>query len=150
MKEFVLRLYTVFMIVLIMLAVIIVIGFCFGFRARILVTSSMEPNILKNSLVILNTSAPWDDLEEGNVIAFRANKTEVLHRITEVINKELIVTPDKGKGQATVSKSMYVGKEVMAFPVVGGWIRNVLEHWIWGVCLFAVGFVILGCLEGTL
>lgn len=105
-KKVGIRLYTVLMVVLSALAVIIFIGAAMGIRPRILVTSSMEPSIMKNSLVLVDTSIPYDTLEEGQVIAFRANNTEVLHKIIGVSDEGLIVTPDKRTGEAIVNKSL--------------------------------------------
>ena len=145
-KAFILRLHTVFMIVLVSLAVLMLFGMFIGSRPRILVTSSMEPDIPKNSLVLIDTSRKWTELEEGNAIVFRANKTEVLHRVREIRENELIVTPDKGTGSAIVNKSMYVGKEIIAFPLIGGWLREILMHEVWTVIGLAMLLIFIGCL----
>lgn len=107
-KQVLLRLYTVLMIVLSTLAIMIGVCAGMGIRPRILVTSSMEPEIRKNSLVLVDTSARFEDLEEGQVITFHANNTEVLHRVTGKNEDGLIVTPDKEIGEAVVNKNLCV------------------------------------------
>ena len=145
-KLVILRLHTVLMILLIALAAVMIAGIATGLRPRILVTASMEPRILKNSLVLVNTAAPYEQLSEGQVIAFRAGKTEVLHRITEIAEDgSLIVEPDNGSGEAIVEKVDYVGKEILAIPFIGGWLKLMLRH-MWIVIVVAVMLVIVGCL----
>ena len=145
-KLVLLRLHTVFMIVLIALAVLMAVGLAAGIRPRILITSSMEPSILKNSLVLVDISAPFESVSEGQVIAFRAGSTEVLHRVSEVNDDgSLIAVPDKGIGEAIVHKADYVGREVITFPFIGGWLRGMLNH-IWIVITIAAVLILAGCL----
>ena len=145
-KLVMLRLHTVLMILLIALATVMIAGIAIGLRPRILVTASMEPGILKNSLVLVNTAVPYEQLSEGQVIAFRAGQTEVLHRITEIAEDgSLTVEPDNGSGEAIVDKVDYVGKEILAIPFIGGWFKVMLRH-MWIVIVVAVMLVIAGCL----
>ena len=145
-KLVMLRLYTVLMILLIVLAVVMIAGIATGLRPRILVTASMEPGILKNSFVLVNTAVPYEQLSEGQVIAFRAGQTEVLHRITDIAeNGSLTVEPDNGSGEAIVEKVDYVGKEIIAIPFIGGWLKVMLRH-MWIVIVAAVMLVVVGCL----
>ncbi len=102
--------------------------------------------IWKNSLVLLDTNARFEELEEGQMIAFRANNAEVLHRITDRSETGLIVTLDKGTGETVINKSLYVGKEVISFPFVGRWLRWVLDGRMWTVVVVAVGLIVIGCL----
>ena len=147
MKQITMRLHIVLMIVLITLAVVAIIALALGVRPRILVTSSMEPSIYKNSLVLINTNAKYEELEEGEVIVFRAGNTEVMHRITGISEDgKLVVTPDKGQGLTLVEKATYVGKEVIAFPIIGGWLRSILEHGKAVVIGLGLVLVVLGCL----
>ena len=104
MKEMLKSLYTLLMCILIGFAVISSIGLARGIRPRILVTSSMQPSVYKGSLVLLNTYTPWEELVEGNVIAFRSAKTEVMHRIADVTDEGMILRPDNGNGESLVTK----------------------------------------------
>ena len=146
LKQVLLRFHTVLMVVVTALAVIMIAAIATGVRPRILITSSMEPGILKNSLVLVNTSTPYESLSEGQVITFRAGDTEVLHRVSEVAEDgSLIAVPDNGTGEATVNKVDYVGKEIIAFPFIGGWLRGILGH-AGVVVVLAVVLVVVGCL----
>ncbi len=134
------------MIVLSTLAIVIFVCAVMGIRPQILVTRSMESSVMKNSLLLLGTSARFEELEEDQVIAFRTGDTEVLHRVTGRDGNALIVTPDKGVGEAVVSKSMYIGKEVNSFLFVWGWVRWILGHGMWMVVVLAIGLIVIGCL----
>lgn len=145
MKETLKNLYTVLMCMLIGLAVVSFIGMTKGIQTRILTTSSMQPSVYKGSLVLLNVNSPWSSLEEGNVIAFRTGKTEVMHRITAVTDEGLILRPDNGKGESLVTRDMYVGKEIIAFPYIGGMIKPVILNGKKFVTGVAIAMILVGC-----
>ena len=137
--------YLVLMSVLIVLSLMALIGLMTGIRPRILTTDSMHPSIYKGSLVLLNVNSPWEELEEGDVIAFRTGATEVMHRVTAVTDEGLILKADNGEGESLVTKDMYVGKEVIAFPFIGVVLKPVLQHGKALVVLVAVVMIIAGC-----
>ena len=139
------NLYMVLLYVLITLAIVSTIELAKGIRTRILITSSMHPAVYKGSLVLLNIYAPWDSLEEGNISVFRAGETEVMHRVTRVLDDGLIIKPDNGNGESYVTKDMYVGKEIIAFPYIGLMLKPVLQHGKALVIVVAVAMIIMGC-----
>lgn len=145
MKETLKNLYIVLMCILIGLAVVSSIGLARGIRLRILVTSSMQPSVYKGSLLLLNINTPWDSLEEGDVVAFRTGETEVMHRITAVTDEGLILRPDNGNGESLVAKDMYVGKEIIAFPYIGGMIKPILLYGKKMVIIVAIAMIVFGC-----
>ncbi len=70
----------------------------------------------------------------------------MLHKVTGRDGDDLIVTPDRGTGEAVAGESMYVGKEVISFPFVGGWLRWVLEGRVWIVVVAGLALVVVGYL----
>lgn len=145
MKETIKNLYSVLMRIIILLMVISGIGISRGIRSRILITESMQPSVYKGSLVLLNINEHWDALEEGDIVAFRSGQTEIMHRVREVTDEGLILRPDNGNGESLVTKDMYVGKEVIAFPYIGGMIRPVLEDGKKYVIGVAIAMIVGGC-----
>lgn len=145
MKEMLKNLYTVLMCVLIVLVAIATIGLKNGIQTRILVTSSMQSAVNKGSLVLLNIKTPWEELEEGDIIAFRSSKTEVMHRVTAVTDEGLILRPDNGNGESFVTRDMYVGKEIIAFPYIGGMIKPVILNGNKFVIGAAIAMILVGC-----
>ena len=144
LKETLKNLYTVLMYVLIILAIIAIIGLMMGIRPRILVTDSMHPSVYKGSLVLLNIDTPWEEIEEGNIIAFRSGATEVMHRVKSITNDGMILKPDNGEGENFVTKDMYVGKEIIAFPYIGGMLKPILQNGKSKILLAAVILIIIG------
>ena len=132
------------MYTLITLALMAMIGLFAGIRFRILVTDSMHPSIYKGSLVLLNIDTPWEEIEEGNIIVFRSGATEVMHRVKSITNDGMILKPDNGEGENFVTKDMYVGKEIIAFPYIGGIIKPVLQEGKSKILLAAVILIIIG------
>ena len=145
MKETIKNVYSVLMAMLTVLAVVAVLGLCLGIRLKILTTDSMFPSIYKGSLVLVNVNAEWEKLHAGDVIVFRSSATEVMHRVTEITDTGLILKPDNGQGESLVSKDMYAGKEIIAFPFIGGMIKPVLQHGKKLVIIVAIVMILVGC-----
>ena len=133
------------MAVIVSLAIAMLIAMAFGIRPRALITSSMEPFIRKGSLVLVDTNTHFEDLAEGDAIVFRINSTEVLHRVTGSEGESVVAEPDNGDGEALVHKSMYVGKEIAAIPVIGGWVQWISRN-AWVVVVVGAALVVIGCL----
>ena len=57
----------------------------------------------------------------------------------------LILRPDNGNGESFVTKEMYVGKEIIAFPYIGGIIKPVLQHGKKMVIIVAMAMIVVGC-----
>ena len=144
LKETLRNLYVVLMYTLIVLALIAMIGLFAGIRIRILVTDSMHPSVYKGSLVLLNIDTPWEEIEEGNIIAFRSGATEVMHRVKSIIDDGMILKPDNGEGENFVTKDMYVGKEIIAFPYIGGMLKPILQEGKSKILLAALILIIIG------
>ena len=79
------------------------------------------------------------------MIAFRCDSTEVMHRVSEITDKGLILKPDNGEGESLVTKDMYVGKEIIAFPFIGTFLKIVLQQGRGIVLLAAVALIVVGC-----
>ena len=148
MKETFRNIYSVLMGILTILAVTAVLGLSLGIRPKILTTDSMFPSIYRGSLVLVNENADWESLNAGDVIVFRSGATEVMHRVTEISDAGLILKPDNGRGESLVTREMYVGKEILAFPFVGEIIKPILQRGKGGVILLAVGLILIGCYSG--
>ena len=144
LKETLRNLYVVLMYTLIVLALIAMIGLFAGIRIRILVTDSMHPSVYKGSLVLLNIDTPWEEIEEGNIIAFRSGATEVMHRVKLITDDGMILKPDNGEGENFVTKDMYVGKEIIAFPYIGGMLKPILQEGKSKILLAALILIIIG------
>ena len=146
-KETLINIYSVFMALITTLAVTAILALIIGIRPKILTTDSMYPSIYRGSLVLVNVSFAWDSIEEGDVIAFRSGSTEVMHRVTQKTVDHLVLKPDNGQGENLVTRDMYAGKEIIAFPYIGGMIKLVLQRGKGIVILLAVIMIVIGCMN---
>ena len=140
--------YTLLMGILVVLAVMTLFGLATGIRLRILTTDSMFPSLYRGSLILIDTDFAWEDLDKRDVIAFRSGSTEVMHRVTAVTEEGLVLKPDNGEGENLVSKDMYVGKEVVAFPFIGDMNKSILRNGKGVVCIAAMALIVAGCRGG--
>ena len=60
-------------------------------------------------------------------------------------NRELIVRSLADQGESVVTADIYLGKEVLSIPQVGGWIRSVFNY-KWIVVGVAGLLVVIGCI----
>ena len=141
------NMYMVLSGILSVLAVIALITMIMGIRPKILTTDSMYPSIYRGSLVLVDVNAAWESIKAGDVIAFRSGSTEVMHRVAEMTDAGLIVRPDNGQGESLVTGDMYAGKEIIAFPFVGGMIKPVLQHRKALVMIATMIMIITGCVS---
>ena len=71
--------------VAVLVAAIVIASF-FGFRMYIVQSGSMEPVLKTGSLVIVNENARYNDVEVGDIVAFKtATGTRVTHRVKSII-----------------------------------------------------------------
>lgn len=138
------RLYAIFCGLLAAVGIISIIAILFGVRPFVIVSESMQPEVPKNSLVLLDTHARFEDVEEGENIAYIQGQIEVLHKVTEVKEQEITVRPLSGNGKSVVKRDAFLGKEILSIPGIGDWTRRALQQRIIMI-IAAAGLVIVGC-----
>ncbi len=74
-------------------------------------------------------------------------ETETLGNIRSETDEGLILRPDNGNGESLVTKDMYVGKEIIAFPYMWGMVKPVLQYGKKIVILVAIALIAVGCWE---
>ena len=116
-----------------------------GIRPFVMISESMHPDVLKNSLVLLDTSSKIENVAVVDNVVYLLGKVEAVHKVSERTDEKLTVKSLADDGESTVTASTYVGKEVLSIPQVGGWIRNALDF-KWIVILAAAGLIVIGCI----
>lgn len=139
------NMYTVFCVVLIAIGIISLVGVMMGLRPFVMISESMHPEVPKNALVILNTSASFDEVRPGDNVAYVLGKVEAMHKVSRIEPDKLIVRSLADDVESVITASTYLGKEVLAVPGVGGWIRGVLDY-KWIVIVIAGLLVVVGCM----
>lgn len=97
----------------------------FGYRAYIITTNSMEPNISQGDIIIIKT-VEEERLNVDDIITFRKNNSIITHRITDIEtdekgNKQFITKGDNNNIEDTekVSYQEIEGKKIFKIPVLG-------------------------------
>ena len=145
LKATISNIYTVICIVVVTLGIISLIAVGMGLRPFVMISESMHPEVPKNALVILNTSASFDEVRPGDNVAYVLGKVEAMHKVVSVGSDELVVRSLADEGVSVVTPSTYLGRQVLVVPGVGGWIRSVLNY-RWVVIVAAVVLIIAGCI----
>ena len=107
-----------------------------GFDNYIVVSGSMEPNIPTGSFAVVNRNADFDDVEIGDVIFFKYDDMNIIHRVIEKtkINNKMYL---KTKGDANrkddgfiVDEGNYCGTNVFNINQLGYLVdfENLIEN----------------------
>jgi len=96
--------------------------FCFGIQPYVVESGSMQPTIETGSLCFINKRANYEDMQVGDVIAFKINtNTFVTHRINAITDEGF-----ETKGDANIAidnvitnKDNFIGKNIYSIPKVG-------------------------------
>lgn len=108
------------------LAILVFISTFFGIDKYVVISGSMEPNIPTGSVAVVNQNILFDDVKNGDVIVFRYNDMNIIHRVVDetVIDGEKHL---KTKGDANRSDDGYLttannycGKALFHIPKVFG------------------------------
>ena len=136
------------LIALVILACLpVVIPKLIGFQSYNVISGSMEPSITVGSIVYVK-SVDFDQLVEGDIIAFESGASVVTHRITSIDNSSKLITT---KGDANevedfvpVAYTNVIGKVVAHIPFLGyvaAWLSETLGK-IVAVIVLIVGVLL--------
>ena len=97
----------------------------FKYYAVAIATGSMVPNINKGDVVIVNQQFKTDDLEKGEIIAYKYGGKVIVHRINDLIKKDkTIIIYTKGDANNDVdgwkvTPDMIIGTVKNKIPAIG-------------------------------
>lgn len=100
----------------------------FGYKAYIIVTNSMEPNI-KIGDVVITKKVEQNELTKGDVITFKRGEEVITHRITKIDQKEegneYTTRGDNNniEDKEKVKYDMIEGKKIITIPYLGNIVR---------------------------
>ena len=106
------------------LAVIIAVAICFamGIKPYITMSGSMEPNIHTGSVCFVNTKADYDEIKEGDVIAFETSTGSLVTHRAIYVSSEGIETKgdnnDVSDGISTTAEN-FRGETLFSIPYAG-------------------------------
>lgn len=118
----------VYAFVAIIIAVFIM--YFMGIKPYITMSGSMEPNIRTGSVCFVNTRADYNDIKEGDVVAFQtATGSLVTHRAIAVTDKGIETKGDNNEVSdgITTTVANFKGKTLFSVPHLG-YLMNYLQQ----------------------
>ena len=123
----------------------------FGSRPTLVVTESMEPTIMTNSIVIVEDT-PMEDIVEGDIIRYNSKQLgySVIHRVTEVGDGWFVTKGDNNPtiDRWIVTSDMYNGKVTEIHNGAAPFVtllmgRFDMEHVSFSILRVLIGFIAL-------
>ena len=113
--------YRTLAMVVVIVTVILVVLYFFGIKPYAVKTGSMEPAIHQGSLCFINHRTPFEEVHEGQVIAFKSGEMLVTHRVVMVDSDGITTKGDANNANdsAKVTKENYIGKNEAVIPFAG-------------------------------
>ncbi len=102
-------------------AVFIVILMLLGIHPYAVKTGSMEPAIRMGSLCFVNQRTAFEDIREGDIIAFRSGELLVTHRAVSIGGNGITTKGDANNTEDAleITKEQYIGKTLFWLPEIG-------------------------------
>jgi signal peptidase len=88
----------------------------------------MEPAIHVGSVCVINQHSPYDSIEKGDIIAFRAGSgVLVTHRAAGITEEGIVTKGDANNAEdlSPVTKENYIGRTIFSVPKLGYAVRSV-------------------------
>jgi len=119
----------------------------FGVQAFSVISGSMEPTISVGSIVYVR-NVEFEELSQGDVIAFESGASVVTHRIVEINTEDKLITT-KGDANNTedfnpVSYTNVIGRMIAHFPIYGtivAWLTDTVGKMV-AVVVLVIGAVL--------
>ena len=125
------------------------LAFACGIRWYIVMSGSMEPDIRTGSVCFVDTRAVYEEIREGDVIAFYRGSGLVTHRVIAVTEAGLETKGDANPRSdgITVAPDNFHGKTVGSLPYAG-YVLYVLKkpEILWISCI-AMAVILLWNME---
>ena len=120
----------------------------FGYKAYIIVTDSMKPNINSGDIIITKKNSK-EDLKIGTVITFKNHEEIVTHRIVEIVDNEKYITKGDNNNIEDSEEVYYEtieGNVILRIPYLGNIIillKNRIFDTVLAIAIFAIYIYII-------
>lgn len=122
-KSFLLfRIFDAAVYVICICIIIALIGFLFGITPYITMSGSMEPAVKTGSLCFVNMNANYENVKEGDIIAFSTGLNDlVTHRVIKVTEEGFETKGDNNDVSDGISTTpeTFKGKTLFSIPYIG-------------------------------
>ena len=118
-------------IINILLTLVIIIGLIFVFlyaikiEPYVVLSGSMEPTLQVGSLSFINKNIKYEDVKEGDIVAYRSEKILIEHRVKSIDTNGFVTKGDANEEDdgLSVNKMNYIGVNAFNIPYVGYAVR---------------------------
>jgi len=123
----------------------------FGYKPFIVLSGSMEPEIMTGDLVIIK-NCDTNKLKEKDIIAFKSGTSVITHRIekvTEEDGQKVFITKgdnNNTEDRESVALSSVEGKYVKRIPKLGNF-AMFLQTTVGAIIFISIPFILLICFE---
>ncbi|MBQ9210909.1 MAG: hypothetical protein IJ153_04345 [Clostridia bacterium] len=146
LKTTIKNIYMVFCAFIIAVVVALGVAVMCGYKPKVLVSESMEPEVIRDSLVFVDTHTKLSEVSVGDNIVFDLDGVQILHRAKEIKDGTLIVSGIKGTDETAVDESMFIGRQSVVFPRIGKSFLWLEKNGMWLAISLAVMAILIGCI----
>ncbi len=135
---------------IIVIGLIFVVLYAIGITPYVVLSGSMEPKVPTGSLCFINEHVKYENIKQGDVIAFKmADGTLVTHRAVEITEDGIVTKGDSNDANDAVvtTASNYVGKNIGSVPFAGYVVKTIqttkgkIILGTFVIVLFVIGFM---------
>lgn len=108
----------------------------------IVLSGSMEKEILTGSIAYVNTNVNVEEIKEGDIIAFNTGVKQVTHRVVSINNDRTFTTKGDANNIVDAKKvkfSDYIGKTVFSIPYLGFIVSAIQTKLGYAILILIVG-----------
>lgn len=135
--------------VIVVTAVLLMILYLIGIRPYAVKTGSMEPTIKIASLCFVDRRVAFEEIREGDIIAFRSGEMLITHRAVAICDDGIVTKGDANNAEdaSMVTSDNYIGKTIFWLKEIG--VTALYLQTLSGKLVFA-GAILLYILSGVL
>ena len=150
LKTTIRNIYTVLCALVIATVVMLAVAVIAGYQPKVLVSESMEPEVIRDSLVFVDTHTELSDVAVGDNVVFRLEGIEILHKVKAVhtddgVVESVIVSGIGSDDETVVDSSTFIGRQGATFPRLGKYFYWVEKDGMWAGISVAVVLILIGC-----
>ena len=147
LKTTIRNIYTVLCALVIATVVMLAVAVIAGYQPKVLVSESMEPEVIRDSLVFVDTNSTLDQIMVGDNVVFDLDGVQILHKVREIHpdTHSVVVSGINGSDETLVDSSTFIGRQGATFPRLGKYFYWVEKDGMWAAVVVAVVMVVIGC-----
>lgn len=107
--------------IVVSISVLLTVFYFIGITPTVVLTGSMSPKIPTGSVCFINTRYPYEKIKENDIIVYKFQKNQVIHRVIKVTDEGLETKGDANNFSDRISTTQknYYGKYLFSIPGLG-------------------------------